>query len=730
MSTPKNSIEILCTLGPSSMNDRVIRRLEELGVTLFRINLSHTKVKDLPHLIETIRRSSAVPVCLDTEGAQIRTGDMVEREVAVRENRVLYAHPESVPGDAQHINLYPMDIVHRLEPGDFVSIDFNAVLVQVLGRDERGVVAMRVINGGRMGQNKAVTVERDIEMPTLTHKDMEALAVGRRMGIRHVALSFANRASDVEEVRRHVSEGTTVISKIECRNGLVHLEEIARASDALLIDRGDLSRQEPIERIPYLQKRIIRQASKAGRKVYVATNLLESMIASSKPTRAEVNDVINTLIDGASGLVLAAETAIGKDPIGCASMIVKLIHEYQREEGRVDRAAYYPEDAKSLLVDPHGGRLVHREVPMPPDAEIGRLRKLAVDATDLMDAQQIALGTYSPLTGFMDHRTLESVLREDRLPDGNVWTMPILLQVSSDNARALHKGERIALTDPAGVVYALLDVTEVYRLDPAALAGPWFGTASAEHPGVRQFTAKGEWAVAGAVSLVRRIPSPYARYELTCAQSRFVFTHKDWSRVVGFHTRNVVHRAHEHIQLEALRRTGADGLYITPVIGSRREGDFLPEAVIKSYQMMMDFGYYPEGRVVVGCLATYPRFSGPREAAFTALCRKNMGCSHFIIGRNHSGVGDYYKDEDYPKLFDRLGDIGITPVFFEAIGYDPRSQAYDSLAKEGVLELISGTQMREALKQDRPLPDWFMREVIQDALKADIRSKGTVFYES
>ncbi|MBI4432064.1 MAG: adenylyl-sulfate kinase [Candidatus Omnitrophica bacterium] len=321
--------EILCTLGPSSMGPEVIRRLDELGVGLFRINLSHTKAEDVEKVIRQIRSHTSKPICLDTEGAQIRTGNFAAAEVVLEKDSLVTIPEEPVPGDARQFNFYPEGIGPQLRAGDRISIDFNAVLVQVVRR-EGGKLILKVINGGKIGRNKAVTVERPIDLPVMTPKDLQALAIGRKMGVRHVALSFANHASDVDEVRKHCDPDTFVIAKIECRNGLVHLDDISAKADALLIDRGDLSREEPIERIPWLQKYIIRQAKKARKKVYVATNLLESMTVSPGPTRAEVNDVINTLIDGADGLVLAAETAIGKDPVGCAEMMVRLIREFEK----------------------------------------------------------------------------------------------------------------------------------------------------------------------------------------------------------------------------------------------------------------------------------------------------------------------------------------------------------------------------------------------------------------
>lgn len=720
--------EILCTLGPASMDVRVIERLAELGVTLFRINLSHTAVEDLEAAIDHVQRASGVPVCLDTEGAQVRTGRIVGGAVEVRENAVIRAHDRPVPGDTGNITLYPGYIVSRLEVGDFISIDFNAVLTQVVALED-GAAVMRVINGGKIGSNKAVTVERAIDMPPLTEKDEASMAVGKRMGIRHVALSFAQRPEDVDTLRRHANDDAFVISKIECRPGVANLDAIAQRSDALLIDRGDLSREFPIERIPAAQKAIIGRAKAAGRKVYVATNLLESMVSDPAPTRAEVNDIYNTLADGADGLVLAAETAIGNYPIRCAGMIVKMMREFETSEtasiSGMSEPGLEPDNPMSLLVPPHGGALVHRE---DPSADLVGLPTLALSETDLMDVEQFAIGTYSPLSGFMARDTLNGVLDSHRLPDGSVWTLPIILQVPESDVAKASPGSRVALVDGDGTAVAALDVSETYQVDLDDLCRRWFLTDSDDHPGVQRVKRAGPHVVAGDVTLVHRRPSPTRHYELTPAQTRFIFTHKGWSRVVGFHTRNAVHRVHEYIQIQALERTGADGLYISPVIGPKKANDFLPDPIMKSYQTMLEFGLYPPGRVVLGSFPTYSRYAGPREAVFTALCRKNMGCSHFIIGRDHTGVGDFYAPDANAKLFDALDDLGIEPVFFDAHGYDPESRGYAPLTQNGTKH-ISGTEVRETLRSGERLPNWFMRDLVQDVLQAEIAAGRPVFVD-
>ena len=169
-----------------------------------------------------------------------------------------------------------------------------------------------------------------------------------------------------------------------------------------------------------------------------------------------------------------------------------------------------------------------------------------------------------------------------------------------------------------------------------------------------------------------------------------------------------------------------DGVYVNPVTGIKKSGDFLPEPIMRSYQATLDFGYLPREKVVLGSFSTYSRYAGPREAVFTALCRKNMGCSHFIIGRDHTGVGDFYPAEANRALFDSLGDIGIEPVFFDAVGYDPKAGTY-SCEKTVATRNISGTQVRQALQSGEPLPDWFMRDVVQDVPRSEIDAGGDIF---
>jgi ATP sulfurylase len=478
--------------------------------------------------------------------------------------------------------------------------------------------------------------------------------------------------------------------------------------------------------LPRAQKSIIRRAKDVGCRVYVATNLLESMVSMPTPTRAEVNDIYNTLTDGADGLVLAAETAIGKYPVQCASMVSKIIRGFQRDG--LDGSQFYPLDPVSLLVEPHGGGLVHREA-LPADLnDIDRLPRLAILEKELMDCEQFGYGTYSPLTGFMARETLESVLDSYRLPSGEIWTLPMLLQVNSEDVAKFTPGDRLALTDDHGIVHALLDISDIYRCDLESLAVRMYGTADHHHPGVAKLMERDNCFLGGDVTLVQPLASRMRHYLLTPAQTRFIFTRLGWSQVVGFHGRNPAHRGHEFIQLQALERTGADGIYINPVIGPKKRGDFLPEPIMLSYQTMLEFGCYPKGKVVLGSFFTYSRYAGPREAVFTALCRKNMGCSHFIVGRDHTGVGNFYSRDANRELFESLGNIGVKPVFFDAVGYNNTTSRYE-VDQGQPLMMIAGSEVRETMRAGNHLPDWFMRDLIQEVLLEEMKSGKQLFYE-
>ena len=323
------NIEILATLGPSSLNEDTIKKLTDNGVTLFRINLSHTSVEKVAPTIETIQKYSDVPISLDSEGAQIRNRTMNNGSVILKKGDQIKITSSNLSGDEKNISFTPNNVVGSLEIGDLMKIDFHSTAIRIIKKGTDNCIA-EVEVGGKIGSNKAANLDRDIFLEPITPKDKEAINIGKKMGIVNYALSFANRQEDVTKMRNLIGNKSRLISKIESKSGLLNLKAISEASDAILIDRGDLSRQVEIEKIPFLQRQIIAVAKYIDVPVFVATNLLESMIEQPTPTRAEVNDVISTLLMGADGLVLAAETAIGKYPCETIIMVQKLIKQFHR----------------------------------------------------------------------------------------------------------------------------------------------------------------------------------------------------------------------------------------------------------------------------------------------------------------------------------------------------------------------------------------------------------------
>ena len=320
--------KILVTLGPSSLSEYIIRKCADQGVYVFRINLSHTPLKDVEPTINKIRQWTDVPICLDSEGAQMRNENMKSGAVVFSCGDHIKIHFDSIIGDFDNISFTPLGIARKFAIGDVISVDFDHASFRIDEIHDDYCLAS-ITNGGEVGSNKAADITRELEFDPLTEKDLGAIRIGLDNGIRHFALSFANRREDVEQMRAVCGPDANIICKIESPSGLANLEEIIELADEILIDRGDLSRRIAIEKVPFLQRRIIAMARARKTPVFVATNLLESMVSRKSPTRAEVNDVVSTLLMGADGLVLAAETAIGEYPDKAVEMVRKLIVEYE-----------------------------------------------------------------------------------------------------------------------------------------------------------------------------------------------------------------------------------------------------------------------------------------------------------------------------------------------------------------------------------------------------------------
>ena len=321
--------KILVTLGPSSLKTHIIEEMTEYGVYLFRINLSHTKLENVEECINIIKKSTDVGICLDSEGAQVRNQQVKNGKIIFNKDNVVKIHYDEILGDECNISFSPKGVAKQFIVGDVINVDFDLVSFKVIEKNRTYCLA-KVVKGGTVQSNKAVDLQRELKLQGITEKDKKAFQIGKKMGIRHFALSFASSKQDVINFRDIVGSDSRIISKIESKQGLLNLKIIIEYSDELLIDRGDLSRQVLIEKVPFFQRRIISICRLYDKPIYVATNLLESMQKVEVPNRAEVNDVVSTLLMGADGLVLAAETAVGEFPVQSVKVIRNLCQYCKR----------------------------------------------------------------------------------------------------------------------------------------------------------------------------------------------------------------------------------------------------------------------------------------------------------------------------------------------------------------------------------------------------------------
>jgi pyruvate kinase len=312
--------QIMVTLGPSSLNEETVKQCAQEDIFVFRLNMSHTQLETLEESISKIQGWTDTPLCLDSEGAQLRSGVVKGGKTTYCKGEAVKIHFDPVEGDAANISFTPIGVTRQFVADDRIKIDFDRVVIRVSEVHADHCMAV-VKTGGTIESRKAADLNREPDLIPITQKDRDAIEIGRKMGLKHFALSFANNPSDVRQMRELCGSNACIISKIESRASLHNLEDIIRLSDQILVDRGDLSRQVPIDKVPFLQRRIISIAKSQRVPINVATNLLESMVTTHTPTRAEVNDVVSTLLMGADGLVLAAETAIGKYPVDAVKMI-------------------------------------------------------------------------------------------------------------------------------------------------------------------------------------------------------------------------------------------------------------------------------------------------------------------------------------------------------------------------------------------------------------------------
>ena len=750
MVNPK--IKIIVTLGPSTNKEEDLRKIKDKRVDFVRINMSHSNIDDLRYFLELANKIN-LPFIIDTEGSQIRTGDLFTPVINIEEGQEVKIYNRPIVGNEKEICLKPGWVADKLEPGDLIHVDFDTLILRVsdISSVAQGYVLAKAMTSGFLGKNKAVIIDsvalKKFELPPLSEKDYQSIELGLKYGVGHIAASFMRSAAFVDEVRRATKNRMKVISKIECVDGLKNLDEIIDRSDYLLIDRGDLSKEVPIEKIPLIQKLVINRARKKGRGVFVATNLLETMIEKKRPTRAEAHDVINTILDGVEGLTLAGETAIGKYPIECVNMLNKLIKHVAENvdfgflSGRdaalvshLEKSSYISSHSHSALVAPHGGRLINRLTAIVPSIDyLKLLPKIQLNESQQMDAEQIGIGTFSPLEGFIGEKDFHSVLDNMRLANGLVWPLPIVLDVDQRQADKLVNGAEVGLVNGRGEVVAILHLEEKYSFDKNELALKLYGTNNQEHPGVKMAMGMKPVLFGGKIDLIKRRDSETNEYDLTPHQVRKLFDERGWSKIVGFHTRNVIHRGHEFIQMKALAEENCDGLFIHPVVGKKKPGDFNPKYIIKSYEIMTK-RFYPNNKIVFSTFSTFSRYAGPREALFTAICRKNFGCSHFIVGRDHTGVENFYPPEASQKIFENFPDLGIKALTFGKVFYSKKLQSHvherDNPNHDPNDQFhISGTQARKMLENLQAPPEWFMRPEISGFLIGAIKNGEKVFVE-
>ena len=746
--------QIIVTLGPATSTEADIRKIKDKGVNFVRINMSHSAISDLEHYIQ-LAKEIGIPFVIDTEGSQVRTGNLVEDVIHFEENDDITVHKAPIVGNKSDLSLRPGIIIDQLEAGDLIHIDFDTLILRVtdISTATQGYIKCKTITGGYIGKNKAVVIDpvlpRKFDLPPLSDKDLQSIELGLREGIENIAVSFVRSGESVEEVRRVTRNRMQIISKIECVDALENIDDIIDKSDFILIDRGDLSKEIPVEKIPFTQKIIIDKANRHDTGVFVATNLLETMVEKRKPTRAEVHDVISTIADGAMGLTLAAETAIGKHPMECINTLNKLIHHTELTiNGNRSKSIFngfiqtlessnylLDQNVTSALVPPHGGRLINRATKKSfPEEYLNALPKITIGPAKQMDVEQIGFGTYSPLEGFMSEAELQSVLCNMRLENGVIWPLPIVLDVSEAVAARISVGDTVGLTTPTGQTLALLHLDEIYRYDKQDMATKLYGTTDDRHPGVRMIEGMAPVLLAGKIDLIQRRQSATRAYELTPKQLRRLFDERGWAKVLGFHTRNVIHRGHEYIQREAMEQENCDGMLIHPVIGKKKPGDFKPEYIIRSYEKMME-QFYPKNKVVFATFSTFSRYAGPKEALFTAICRKNFGCSHFIVGRDHTGVADFYTPDASHKIFDECPDLGINIVKFEEVYFSQSSGRYVHQNGHSMINgtsdrlTMSGTEARVMFESGTPPPGWFMRPEISQIVLEGMENGESVFVE-
>ncbi len=384
-------------------------------------------------------------------------------------------------------------------------------------------------------------------------------------------------------------------------------------------------------------------------------------------------------------------------------------------------------------IAPHGGALVDLLVRGAEaeklEQEAEKLPKILVNQRELSDLEMLAVGALSPLTGFLGEKDYRSILETMHLSNGLAWTIPVTLSLAEDEVKRIGGAEAVALVPSEGAQpLAVLEVGEVFERDRQAEALGVFLTEDLEHPGVKALHDAGNFCLAGTVRMLR-LPEhhDFDAYRRTPAETRAEFAKRGWRTVVGFQTRNPIHRAHEYIQKCALEIV--DGLLVHPLMGATKGDDVPGEVRMQCYEALFE-GYYPKDRAMVSVFPAAMRYAGPKEAIWHAIARKNYGCTHFIVGRDHAGVGTYYGTYDAQRIFEEFepGELGITPLMFEHSFWCNRCEGMASPKtcphSEDDRVSLSGTKVREMLRNGERPPQEFSRPEVADILIAALQEKA------